>query len=75
MAAHGDSSALGVNGLIQQFTAITGKIVYHFRVCQRASFHLCYRHSPIDKAPPRKQAASLVLLPPLSVLLQMGGTR
>lgn len=74
MAAHGDSSALGVNGLIQQFTAITGKIVYHFRFGLLARFHLSYRHGPIDKAPPRKQTASLVLVPPLSVLCKWGET-
>lgn len=70
MAAHGDSSALGVNGLIQQFTAITGKIVYHFRFGLSASFHVAYRRGPIDQAPPRKQTASVV--PPLSVLCKWG---
>lgn len=75
MAAHGDSSAMGVNGLIQQFTAITGKIVYRFRFGPRASFHLSYRHSPIDNVPPRKQTASRVLVPPLSVFCKWGGNR
>ena len=32
MAALGDTSALGVNGLIQQFTAITGKNNLQFGV-------------------------------------------
>lgn len=73
MAAHGDSSALGVNGLIQQFTAITGKIVYHFRFGLLAWFHSSDRQSPTDKAPPRKPSASLVLVPPLSVLCKWGG--
>lgn len=68
MAAHGDTSALGVNGLIQQFTAITGKIISHFMFGLLAGFQLSNRHSPIDKAPPRKQTSSLVLSPTLSML-------
>lgn len=37
MAALGDTTALGVNGLIRQFTAITGKILFCYGI-----WFICY---------------------------------
>lgn len=58
MAALGDTTALGVNGLIRQFTAITGKIFFRCGprcLCYIAAKQQRSSRCPPDRAKPGKQ--------------------
>lgn len=58
MAALGDTTALGVNGLIRQFTAITGKILFRRGLrglCYIAAKQRGWSRRPPERAQPGKQ--------------------
>lgn len=55
MAALGDTSALGVNGLIQQFTAITGKRIFSSGFALSTMFGLSSAESSAVLQPRRGQ--------------------